>query len=231
MYSESLLPNGAALWRSQGSAGGAVIPADGSVDLIVRDDRVFVAGPSTMRIVSERDGEGGSLGLRIPPGHAAQLFGPALPEIADQLVPFSDLAHDPGAGQLRDAMLRWGRGGTSPTSLAQAASVLAAAHAAHNAWADAVRRAAGGLVPAGSAAEQFGASERSFRRRMLGVFGYGYATLVRIERASRARALLEGGSSLSDAAATAGFSDQPHLSREFQRLVGMSPGQFAASSA
>lgn len=227
MYSESLLPNGAALWRSQGSTGGAVIPADGSVDLILRDSRLFVAGPSTMRIVSDRDGEGGSLGLRIPPGHAAQLFGSVLPEIADQLVPFSDLAHDPGAGQLREAMLGLGRGETSVANLAQATS----AHTADNAWADAVRRAASGLVPAGSAAEQFGASERSFRRRMLGAFGYGYATLVRIERASRARALLEGGSSLSDAAATAGFSDQPHLSREFQRLVGMSPSQFAASSA
>lgn len=231
MYSESLLPNGAALWRSRGSAGGAVIPADGCVDFIVRADRVHVAGPSTQRIVTERDGEGGSLGFRIPPGHAHQLFGGGLAEIADTLVPFSDLAHSPVGGRLRDAMLGLGRGDTSAAQLTQVSFDLATNHAAHNEWADAVRHAAGQLASARSAAAALSDSERTFRRRMLGTFGYGYATLTRIERTRRARALLERGSSLSDAATTAGFADQPHLSREFQRLVGMSPGQFAASSA
>ncbi len=66
---------------------------------------------------------------------------------------------------------------------------------------------------------------------MVETFGYGYATLVRIERARRAREMLVRGSPISEAAAIAGFADQPHLSREFRRLVGVSPGQFAASSA
>ncbi|WP_083508726.1 helix-turn-helix domain-containing protein [Arthrobacter alpinus] len=61
---------------------------------------------------------------------------------------------------------------------------------------------------------------------MLQDFGYAYLTLARIDHAKRACALVKEGSSLIDAAAIAGYADQPHLSREFQRLVGVSPGQF-----
>ncbi|WP_460739852.1 helix-turn-helix domain-containing protein [Microbacterium neimengense] len=62
-------------------------------------------------------------------------------------------------------------------------------------------------------------------------FGYGYAILVRIERARRAQELLRTGLPLADVAAAAGFADQPHFSREFRRLVGASPAQFASSAA
>ncbi|WP_443192724.1 helix-turn-helix domain-containing protein [Microbacterium sp. Clip185] len=62
-------------------------------------------------------------------------------------------------------------------------------------------------------------------------FGYGYATLVRIQRARRAQQLLQTGHALADATAAAGYADQPHLTREFRRLVGASPAQFASSAA
>lgn len=179
MYSETRLPHGSALWRSRGSAGGGPIPADGCVDLILRDGRVSVAGPSTRWITAGGDGAGDSFGFRLPPGRAGHLLGLDLEEIADQLVPLEDLTSQ----------------------------------------------------PAGRAAAGYGTSERSFRRRMLSTFGYGYATLVRLERSRRAQALLRRGAPLVAAAAEAGFADQPHLSREFRGLVGVSPGQFAASSA
>ncbi|WP_460942138.1 helix-turn-helix domain-containing protein [Okibacterium endophyticum] len=66
---------------------------------------------------------------------------------------------------------------------------------------------------------------------MLSDFGYGYATLVRIERAASARRLLIRGAKASEAAAAAGFADQAHLTREFRRLVGIAPAQIAGSSA
>ncbi|MGI0521652.1 hypothetical protein ABY45_13830, partial [Microbacterium maritypicum] len=67
MYSETRLPHGSALWRSRGSAGGGPIPADGCVDLILRDGRVSVAGPSTRWITAGGDGAGDSFGFRLPP--------------------------------------------------------------------------------------------------------------------------------------------------------------------
>ncbi|MFV0429809.1 MAG: helix-turn-helix domain-containing protein [Arachnia sp.] len=66
---------------------------------------------------------------------------------------------------------------------------------------------------------------------MLSDFGYGYATLIRIQRTANARQLLERGVKSSEVAAAAGFADPAHLPREFRRLVGITPGQFAESSA
>ena len=46
VYSETYLSTGVALGRSSGGVGGAIVPADGCVDLILRDGRIAVAGPS-----------------------------------------------------------------------------------------------------------------------------------------------------------------------------------------
>lgn len=243
MYAESRLPHGTALWRSVRSTGGATVAADGCVDLIVREDRAYVAGPSTRAIVTASDGSGGSLGLRLPPGRAGELFGAQLSELADEFLPLDQLAGGEHTAQLSATLRRLATQRNTPSVSATESASRVADHvadqvakfatelAASSAWAEAVRRSAVAAEPARSAAARLAGSERSFRRRMLSTFGYGYATLVRLERARHARTLLLRGSSVGDAAATAGFADQPHLSREFQRLVGMSPGQFAASSA
>lgn len=88
----------------------------------------------------------------------------------------------------------------------------------------------GRAASAGAVAAVLGESERTLRRRMFADFGYGYATLVRVQRAARARDLLARGARPADAAAAAGFADQAHLNREFRELVGVTPAQFAGSS-
>ncbi|HXH36203.1 MAG TPA: helix-turn-helix domain-containing protein [Plantibacter sp.] len=227
MYSEIALPHGAAVWRSAGSGGGVIVPADGCVDLILRDGGVDVAGPSTRWLVTARDGGGGSTGLRLPPGRANQLLGTDLSLIADQLIPLEDFVVRGIAARLREAMIRLEAGPGSNT----ASPPLGAELDGSSRWSDAVRRAAYEAVAAVEAAATFSGSDRTFRRRMLTSFGYGYATLVRLERARRAQRSLRSGSSITAAAAEAGFADQSHLSREFARLVGQSPAQFASSSA
>lgn len=226
VYSETALPKGAAVWRSAGSEG-SVVPADGCVDVILRDGRAFVAGPSTRWIATERDGESGSLGFRLPPGHASSLLGLELAAIADQVVPLVDLLHRRDAGRVREAVERWGDGSGSTDHLA----LIAYQAWSGNGWASLVRRWAVAGVAAKRVAVELECSDRTFQRRMLSTFGYGYATLVRIERARHAQELLHRGESLAATAARAGFADQPHLSREFRRLVGMSPGQFAGRAA
>ncbi|TCJ23851.1 AraC family transcriptional regulator [Microbacterium sp. PI-1] len=227
MFSESRLPHGAALWRSRGSVGGGPIPADGCVDLILRDGCISVAGPSTRWITAGGDGAGDSFGFRLPPGRAGHLLGLDLAEIADQLVPLEDVASRGHARRLRAAMVPFADGARSTGAV----SSLAGDAAESSRWSADVYRFAATSESAARAAAAHGTSERSFRRRMLSTFGYGYATLMRLERSRRAQALLRRGAPLVTAAAEAGFADQPHLSREFRRLVGVSPGQFAASSA
>jgi AraC-like DNA-binding protein len=226
VYSETALPHGAVLWSSAGS-GGATIPADGCVDLILRGDRVAVAGPSTRFIVTERDGDDGSLGIRLPPGSAGSFLRLGLAEIADQLVDLEDVVGRSRAESLRADLMRV----RDDASAIDRIAWLATDAAADNRWSEAVRRRAVRTVAAATAATELGDSERTLRRRMLSTFGYGYATLVRIERARRAQTLLLRGVPIADAAARAGYADQPHLSREFRRLAGVSPAQFAGSAA
>lgn len=226
MYSEVRLPQCAVLWWSTGS-GGSVIPADGCVDLILRDGRVAVAGPSTRWIATGGDGNGGSFGLRLPPGRASGLLRNRLAEVADQLVPLDDVLCAERAGDLREAMVRL-RYGSGPVSHLMSIEEQASADGR---WSREVNRHAAGAVPAKRVAAELDESERTFRRRMLATFGYGYTTLVRIERARRAQTLLRRGVLVSEPAATAGLADQPHLSREIRRLVGVSPVQLARSSA
>jgi AraC-like DNA-binding protein len=227
MYVEAALGQGRTIWRSAGSTG-AVIPADGCVDLILRGDVLHLAGPSTTWIGTVADDENGTLGLRFPPGAAADVLRVDLAEVSDQLVLTHDLVGHHRAGRLRELLLKTSDAWPSATALLGPAALNGSSE---HAWDTVIRaHARRGTSPARVAAA-LGWSPRTFRRRMLFGFGYPYPTLVRIERAHRARALLRGGGSLAEAAARAGYADQPHLSREFRRLVGTSPGQFASSSA
>jgi AraC-like DNA-binding protein len=65
---------------------------------------------------------------------------------------------------------------------------------------------------------------RQFRRR-LGTSPHRYAVMRRLERARR---VVASGSSLAEAAAACGFADQSHMTRQFKRAYGVSPGQWRA---
>jgi AraC-like DNA-binding protein len=66
---------------------------------------------------------------------------------------------------------------------------------------------------------------RRFRASM-GATPHRYRTLMRIERA---RVLLARGVSMSETAHEVGFADQPHFSRAFKRVLGVTPGAYARS--
>ncbi|MFL5860038.1 MAG: helix-turn-helix domain-containing protein [Solirubrobacteraceae bacterium] len=60
-----------------------------------------------------------------------------------------------------------------------------------------------------------------------GLTPHAFQRELRIEHA---RALLGAGMPAAAVAATCGFADQPHLSRVFQRLVGVPPGAYARAA-
>jgi len=63
-------------------------------------------------------------------------------------------------------------------------------------------------------------------RRALQLPPHAYLTGVRI---ARAKALLAAGRPVARVATETGFVDQSHLTRQFKRLVGVTPGQYARS--
>jgi AraC family transcriptional regulator len=64
---------------------------------------------------------------------------------------------------------------------------------------------------------------RSFRREY-GVTVAQYARSLRLDWA--AQRLIEGGSTLAEVAAEAGFADQSHFTRAFRNYVGVTPGRY-----
>ena len=69
-------------------------------------------------------------------------------------------------------------------------------------------------------ADEIGWSSRTLQRQCTAVYGYGPAMLRRILRFRRALQLLNLGASYAEAAAAAGYSDQPHMHRETRDLSG-----------
>lgn len=63
---------------------------------------------------------------------------------------------------------------------------------------------------------------RAFRKHV-GLPPHAYLKQLRIQRA---QCLLRAGHSIADAALAAGFSDQAHLTREFRRSLGLTPGRY-----
>ncbi|MDL1903100.1 helix-turn-helix transcriptional regulator [Anaerolineae bacterium CFX9] len=68
-------------------------------------------------------------------------------------------------------------------------------------------------------------SARSIQRRFLNATGLTHSAVRSIQRAHHAAALLEGGASILDVVAQAGYTDQPHLTREVRRYIGQTPAQ------
>lgn len=68
------------------------------------------------------------------------------------------------------------------------------------------------------------ATARQFRQR-LGTSPYRYLTMRRL---GRARTLIRSGLPLAEVATEVGFADQSHMTRQFRRAYGLSPGRWRA---
>lgn len=193
----------------------AVLP-DGAMDLIWTGTVLLVAGPDTVAHPTARTGP--ATGLRFRPGVLPALLGVPAHALRDRRVELAELAPDLAARAV--ARLEDG---------APAAAVLGAVLVALPGRPDpavgvaAARLAAG--ASAAATADALGWTTRTLHRRSLVAFGYGPAVLRRVLRFRRAVDLLHAGASPAQAAARAGYADQPHLSREVRALAGRSPAR------
>lgn len=85
----------------------------------------------------------------------------------------------------------------------------------------------GERIPLEALARAVGLSRYHFARRFRQSFGTTPHEFVLRQRIERARTLLERtGTPLLEVAATCGFADQSHLTREFRKRVGVTPGRY-----
>lgn len=83
-----------------------------------------------------------------------------------------------------------------------------------------------GTVRVAGLADEVGWSRRHLTERFTDEYGIGPKEAARIERFQRARAMLDGGRAVAEAAAECGYADQAHLTRDFRALGGCTPTQW-----
>ena len=210
----------------------AVVLPDGRIDLVwIVGGEPLIAGPQTRFVPRPLDPPARAVGARFHPSVAARLLGLPAHELVDRHVALAAIDTARAAALRRRLPALLGPD-EAPSAIGIAlAGWLAAAEAPDRSMRAAVRLldAPGASVAAVSRAVGF--SERELRRRFRDAVGYGPKTLQRVLRFQRVLAGLapRNGSpeSLARLAASAGYSDQAHMSRETRELSGLTPLELA----
>jgi AraC-like DNA-binding protein len=167
------------------------------------------------------------VGIRLRPGAASALFGVPARDLVDRTVRLDDVW--PHARTLGERLAETVSPQTAAALLeAELHARIRADAALDPVAAEAVRRLLGAPTTDVSAvAAELEISQRHLRRRCERAIGFPPKVLQRIFRFQRFLALTrsrhEARLNLGILAAEAGFADQAHLTREFQRLAGRSP--------
>jgi AraC-like DNA-binding protein len=200
---------------------------DGRMDLVwMAEVGVLVAGPQSRHTSRPVAAPLLAVGARFRPGVAPELLRLPARELVDQYVPLDAVL--PGLADRLDARLAAAQ---DPLDAFQHELLRSLAELGEP---DPVVRAATTLLAGDSAgvaevAERVYVSERQLQRRFVERVGYGPKTFQRIARFQRAVGQLgRDGAVLARAAASAGYADQAHLTRESRRLAGLSPRELVS---
>jgi len=215
-YVQRVLPDGCAdiVWMGNGQLG---------------NGQLVVAGPATGHAFAPIPPGGTLAGVRFGPGAAGAALGLPASEVQDRSVELAEL-WGAAARELAERM--------ALESPARRLGLLAAAVAARLCDAEppdaVVARAAMLLargLPVGQIGREVALGERHLRRRFHEAVGYGPKTLQRVMRLHRFLELVDAmpEPDVGRAAVEAGFSDQPHLTRESTALTGLPPVALLAS--
>jgi AraC-like DNA-binding protein len=226
----------AAFWQMRGGtplgpdAAHRILP-DGCMDVVFRLGRfpaILVAGTMTQAIAGPLVPGMDTFGIRFRPGGAQPWLNVPADDLTDTHADPRDCALRPPSW-LTDALITK----TSLDARAQCASAWLIGSARGVGQHGAVYAAARMLTRAGqsvsAAARELGMSERTLQRSFQRSVGLAPAEYRRVARLRRLLGRLDTGVSLADAAVDAGYYDQPHLDREFRRLVGCAPRQWLAT--
>lgn len=213
----------------------AVVP-DGCVDITWIDGELIVAGPDVAAACSALRPGSTVIGARFRPGAASRWLGLPMSEIVGSRLA---LRHFWGAraseigGRIGDAPSTADRLRAMQAALSPLARDIEPPPRDMGFAFNALKTESAGPGMA-VILDRLDVSPRTLRRRCLEAFGYGPKTLDRILRFQRFLNLARRSAEprLAGLAFEAGYSDQPHLTREVQRLSGLSPAavlrQYAA---
>jgi AraC-like DNA-binding protein len=193
-----------------------------------RQPLAFVVGPTALPTVVRPTGSVDVIGVRLEPWAAGSVLRMPAVLLRDQSVPLDDILPGSGLHGLREQL------GTASEHerLRCLAKILESAISpidpCGRRLVSFVRAHPPGTFGMRQLARSAGRSLRTVQRVFRDDVGLSPMTLMRIERIQRVLALLRLRPALSWGAigAACGFYDQPHLVRDFQELVGCTPGEF-----
>ena len=187
---------------------------DGCTDLMFDGSELTIAGPDTVAYYAEAPAD--FVGLRLSSGIGPALWGVPADTLVNQRVALSDLWPADDVRRLTELVVASADPGAV---LEQIAARRWRANPPDRAMVDIAVTLRGGASVA-DVAFHAGYSERQLHRRSLAAYGYGAKTLGRILRLNGALDLARTGAAFASVAATWGYADQAHLSREVRALTG-----------
>lgn len=211
----------AEVWQATAAAGTSRVVPDGCMDLILIEGQIIVAGPDT-RAHTVPSLTSAVCGIRFAPGVLSSALGVAANELTDARPEAIDVVPAALTRAMRTVSTD-DHGLFAEQTLAMIRGRIAEGFVCAP-EVRALRAAAARSEPLAQTERSLHMSERTLNRRAQQAFGYGPATLRRILRFRRARAMLAGHTA-AEVAASAGYADEAHLSRDVRRLAGCTPAQ------
>jgi len=210
---------GAVLWQREiaGDPVDTAIMPDGCVDLLWDGTRLLVAGPDTTARWHRSPAGTTYVALRFSGGLGPTLLGVPADELRDRTANLDELW--PG----RQVRMLTEQVEADPGAVLEAWVVASVARCDPDPIGPRVLAMATAGTSIAAMAERLCVSPRQLHRRCLPAFGYGPRHLSRILRFQRALEEVRRGVPLAQVAATCGYADQAHLSREVHALAGTTP--------
>ena len=188
-----------------------------------------VAGMRDVSYLREGAATGRTVGVQLHPGVSPLLFGAQADELAGRHWALGDF-WGADAARVRERLLEVGGVGAQLELLERILTArLPRARGLHPAVALALERF-GAAASVGEVVRESGRSHRAFISLFRHAMGLSPKTYCRVQRFQRVirRLAAEPRASWADVALDTGYSDQPHLAREFRQLAGITPGEYRA---
>lgn len=224
----------ACTWAARVGGETRTLVPDGCLDLLWIDDGTIVlCGPETSAWSFTLPPGTTAVGIRFKPAVAPPVFRLDASELLNARASFGALCGDRAERHLRDRLA------DAPND---AARVRVLAALARDRLQDApppddlARAVATALddhrVPVHELARMLGVSARQLHRRCTTAFGYGPSVLARILRLQRflRAARRSSAAGLAELAISAGYADQPHLTREVRSITGTTPARLLTAA-
>jgi AraC-like DNA-binding protein len=184
--------------------------------------RIVFAAQHRAAIRLDPQGELNCLGVRLTPAASAALVSAQLPELRDRMVDLTAFAPELAAAFTEGSRCF----DAAPGDLWALLEARLLPYEIDGRIESAVARleASGGQARIAHLASAVAMSLRAFQTQFLDCVGLGAKEFARVLRLQAMIRALDGeAQSLSQAAQEAGFSDQPHATRELTRLIGTTP--------